>query len=154
MEEVSLGQHLTPPEGCPSVIQSLIFDCCKQSPGDRTTFAEITQILSEDNLKVVMANSNPTYAQERPLDYSQDYLALTSKHNQNQENDFLSISNAKLREKPSSWQFSNNNVCIGSKCVSTPLLTELQGISVSSCIETETQYTTVIIGNEKDETEE
>ena len=35
MEEVSLGQHLNPPEGCPDVIKSLMLSCWKVNPNDR-----------------------------------------------------------------------------------------------------------------------
>ena len=61
MEGVSLGQHPTPPEGCPDVIKSLMLSCWEHLPNKRIKFSKIKEMLSEDNLKVSMGHSNTSY---------------------------------------------------------------------------------------------
>ena len=152
MEGVSLGQHLTPPEGCPDVIKSLMLSCWQHFPTDRISFSEIVKTLAEDNSKIVMENSNSLYAQGCPLDYNQKYRLSMTKHNEKRQTDLVKNPNDKITEISSPRFKSDNIVFVDSKHISIPLLTELPDITLSPCIETETQYT-IILANDQGETE-
>ena len=65
MEQVSMGNHPAPPEGCPDVIKSLMLSCWTPLPRDRIDFTEIVNTLSKDNLKVSLTHSNPSYTKYR-----------------------------------------------------------------------------------------
>ena len=61
MEQVSLGNHPAPPEGCPDIIKCLMLSCWARWAKDRIDFNEIVNKLSKDNIKVSMTHSNPCY---------------------------------------------------------------------------------------------
>ena len=82
MEEVSHGQHPTPPEGCPDVIKGLMLSCWEKCPMDRITFSKIVEQLSDDNLKVSMAHSNPSYGKAARLEATTSLDVAGSKDNE------------------------------------------------------------------------
>ena len=50
MEQVSMGNHPAPPEGCPDVIKCLMLSCWARWSKDRIDFCEIVNKLSKDIL--------------------------------------------------------------------------------------------------------
>ena len=111
MEEVSTGQHLNPPEGCPDAIKCLMLECWEELPKDRITFKKIVETLSDDNFKLSIAHSNPSYGMttsEEPtksletptVDDNPEILGVKKKK--------LSILKQEYPEKPVSWPKLSN----------------------------------------------
>ena len=59
MENFAIGLHLTPPEGCPGIIKSLMLSCWKHFPNERNSFSEIIEKLSESNSDKLINHSHP-----------------------------------------------------------------------------------------------
>ena len=70
MEDVSIGKHLDPPEGCPDVIKNLMLSCWKLRPGDRIKFSVIAKTLSKSNFEPPRAYSNSLYTKARKVSYT------------------------------------------------------------------------------------
>ena len=136
MESVSLGQHLTPPEGCPDVIKTLMMSCWQQVPNNRLSFSEIINTLSADSLKcwrhkVTHVINAPRWVTD------EKYMASILKRNEKLKTDLFNISKNKRKETPPLCQKSNNVIFIDSKCRRYSVFTELPKIQTSLCIETE-----------------
>ena len=151
---MSLGQHLTPPEGCPDMIKSLMLSCWNLCPTERITFSKIVELLSKANIKTSAGQSNSSY--HVPINYDQNHSVLWSKQGYQQNK--TSISNAEERRPEGAYSLhkSPNTSHINSKHSSSPLLPELLDDNLYLDLQSsefQTQYT-VILASEEEELEE
>ena len=70
LEDVSLGKHLDPPEGCSDVIKKLMLSCWKLRPSDRINFSQIIETLSEYTFETPNAYSNNLYTEAHPSSHA------------------------------------------------------------------------------------
>ena len=108
MEGVSLGQHPTPPEGCPDVIKSLMLSCWEHFPDNRTKFSKIVEILSENNLKASMGHSNTSYGIVTSLDQRKLSNPSLLEDNHKKNSDALLNTTEQPTEKITSWPKLSN----------------------------------------------
>ena len=87
MEGLSLGLRLTPPEGCPDLIKSLMISCWELIPSERITFSKIVEILSSDNLKISLGHSNTSYGVVTSLNQRKYLTPLLERHKDNENTD-------------------------------------------------------------------
>ena len=114
MERVSVGQHLTPPEGCPDIIKCLMLSCWEQFPMDRITFSKIVEQLSDCNLKRSMGHSNPSYGKSASLEATNSLDVDESKENRTKSGNKRKMSHASSIDKHevTSWpKLSNFSEC-------------------------------------------
>ena len=111
MEQVSMGNHPAPPEGCPDVIKSLMLSCWTPLPRDRVDFTEIVNTLSKDNLKVSLTHSNPCYGMANCQEPTKSTEFPDVKSNEPifgvKRKTSLNVS-AEKDEKPKSWPKLSN----------------------------------------------
>ena len=70
LEDVSLGKHLDPPEGCSDVIKKLMLSCWKLHPSDRINFSQIIETLSQYNFETPNVYSNNHYTEAHPSNHA------------------------------------------------------------------------------------
>ena len=148
MEGVSIGQHPTPPEGCPGVIKSLMLSCWERCPRDRTIFSKIVENLSEDNIKVSMGHSNLSYGTSNS---SKPKSLCISKDDDIKPSNLCMNVKEKTAEISPSWPKLCNFSNVNSNISMDPLHAESpQDTKSIPSISSETQYT-VLLPDEKEE---
>ena len=147
MEEVSHGQHPTPPEGCPDVIKSLMLSCWQHIPTNRISFSSITEKLSIDNLTFSIGYSNHLYGSDvAPLSKNPMSPTLTGKTEQDEK------LKGQIRVDPSenngnSWPKLTNFSPVKTPSIGSPILNEASNeINSNPSVESLTQYTTILPG--------
>ena len=147
MEEVSHGQHPTPPEGCPDVIKSLMLSCWQHTPANRISFSLITEKLSIDNLNVSIGYSNRLYGSDvTPLTKNPMSPTLNGKIEQDEK------SKEQIKVDPSenncnSWPKLTNFSPVKTPSMGSPILNEASHeINSNPSVESLTQYTTILPG--------
>ena len=147
MEEVSHGQHPTPPEGCPDVIKSLMLSCWQHTPANRIDFFSITEKLSIDNLNVSIGYSNRLYGSDvAPLTKNSTSSTLAGKTEQ------VEKLKGNIKTDPSehngtSWPKLTNFSPVKTPSMGSPTLNEAtHEMNSNPSVESLTQYTTILPG--------
>ena len=144
MEMVSSGHHLTPPEGCPDLIKTLMLSCWTHSPNDRTTFANISEQFKEQNLKTPMGHTNSCYGVVKERDCGE--AAKSPKSSDQQYLCIRETDNEQTLSWPKLSNFSKINID-PSNCI----LQEESSDTSTQSLEQSTKYTTVLWNIAEDE---
>ena len=111
MEQVSLGNHPAPPEGCPDVIKCLMLSCWTRWAKERIEFSEIVKKLSKDNIKVSMTHSNPCYGMttcQEPIKPLDDPASKVNAPAMGVKKKSSFMITTETEEKPKSWPKLSN----------------------------------------------
>ena len=144
MEGVSLGQHPTPPEGCPDVIKTLMLSCWEHLPNNRTKFSKIVEILSENNLKASMGHSNTSYGIVTSLDQRKPSNPSLLEDNQKKNSDVLSKTKEQPTDKITSWPKLSNFSNLSPLLEESFLPEKSEVVTITPSTDSVTEYTVIL----------
>jgi hypothetical protein len=142
MEGVSLGQHPTPPEGCPDVIKSLMLSCWEHFPQNRNKFSKIVEILCEYNIKASMGHSNKSYGMS--LEQRKSSTPSLLECNQNKKCDAPLNTPEQPTDKITSWPKLSNFSNLSRDDSKGFLCEKSEVLKISTSTDPVTEYTVIL----------